>query len=176
MQGENVNLVALWPRQGRTHQLRVHCAERIGGGDSEGQCYILGDTKYGPKNRTAGPGMEEDVAACNDVADVDGVDDVVDPLVDTRGRSLVSRGEVGAPTPLHGRRARLCLHALRITVRWAAASSGDRMQGGGGGQQARGAAFNKVQCVAEVPEHIIACAEMMGIPRNKFNAALQPFV
>ena len=119
--------------------------------------------------------MEEDVAACNDVADVDGVDDVVDPLVDARGRSLVSRGEVGAPTPLHGRRARLCLHALRITVRLAAASRGDRMQGGGG-QQARGAAFNKVQCVAEVPEHIIACAEMMGIPRNKFNAALQPFV
>ena len=176
MQGEHVNLVALWPRQGRTHQLRVHCAEGIGGGDSEGQCYILGDTKYGPKNRTAGPWMEEDVAACSDVADVDGVDDVVDALVDARARSLVSRGEVGAPTPQHGRRARLCLHALRITVRWAAASSGDRMQGGGGGLKERGVAFNKVQCVAEVPEHIIACAEMMGIPRIKFNAALQPFM
>ena len=32
-------LLALWPRTGRTHQLRVHCAE-IG-------CPILGDGKYG---------------------------------------------------------------------------------------------------------------------------------
>jgi 23S rRNA pseudouridine955/2504/2580 synthase len=32
-------LLALWPRTGRTHQLRVHCAE-IG-------CPILGDRKYG---------------------------------------------------------------------------------------------------------------------------------
>ena len=37
--GERAALLALWPRTGRTHQLRVHCAE-IG-------CPILGDRKYG---------------------------------------------------------------------------------------------------------------------------------
>jgi len=37
--GDRAALMALWPRTGRTHQLRVHCAE-IG-------CPILGDRKYG---------------------------------------------------------------------------------------------------------------------------------
>ncbi len=37
--GKRASLLALWPRTGRTHQLRVHCAE-IG-------CPILGDGKYG---------------------------------------------------------------------------------------------------------------------------------
>jgi 23S rRNA pseudouridine955/2504/2580 synthase len=37
--GKRAALVALWPRTGRTHQLRVHCAA-IG-------CPILGDAKYG---------------------------------------------------------------------------------------------------------------------------------
>ncbi len=37
--GSRAALLALWPRTGRTHQLRVHCAE-IG-------CPILGDRKYG---------------------------------------------------------------------------------------------------------------------------------
>lgn len=37
--GNRAALLALWPRTGRTHQLRVHCAE-IG-------CPILGDRKYG---------------------------------------------------------------------------------------------------------------------------------
>ena len=37
--GKRSALLALWPRTGRTHQLRVHCAE-IG-------CPILGDRKYG---------------------------------------------------------------------------------------------------------------------------------
>ena len=37
--GKRAAMLALWPRTGRTHQLRVHCAE-IG-------CPILGDRKYG---------------------------------------------------------------------------------------------------------------------------------
>jgi len=37
--GDRAAMLALWPRTGRTHQLRVHCAE-IG-------CPILGDRKYG---------------------------------------------------------------------------------------------------------------------------------
>ncbi|HTR85054.1 MAG TPA: RluA family pseudouridine synthase [Reyranella sp.] len=37
--GRRASLLALWPRTGRTHQLRVHCAA-IG-------CPILGDRKYG---------------------------------------------------------------------------------------------------------------------------------
>jgi 23S rRNA pseudouridine955/2504/2580 synthase len=37
--GKRAALLALWPRTGRTHQLRVHCAA-IG-------CPILGDGKYG---------------------------------------------------------------------------------------------------------------------------------
>jgi 23S rRNA pseudouridine955/2504/2580 synthase len=37
--GNRAAFLALWPRTGRTHQLRVHCAE-IG-------CPILGDRKYG---------------------------------------------------------------------------------------------------------------------------------
>jgi 23S rRNA pseudouridine955/2504/2580 synthase len=39
------SLLALWPRTGRTHQLRVHCAE-IG-------CPILGDGKYGTPGEQA---------------------------------------------------------------------------------------------------------------------------
>jgi 23S rRNA pseudouridine955/2504/2580 synthase len=39
--GKRAALLALWPRTGRTHQLRVHCAA-IG-------CPILGDGKYGGK-------------------------------------------------------------------------------------------------------------------------------
>ena len=37
--GRRAAMLALWPRTGRTHQLRVHCAA-IG-------CPILGDRKYG---------------------------------------------------------------------------------------------------------------------------------
>jgi 23S rRNA pseudouridine955/2504/2580 synthase len=37
--GKRAALLALWPRTGRTHQLRVHCAA-VG-------CPILGDGKYG---------------------------------------------------------------------------------------------------------------------------------
>ena len=37
--GNRAALLALWPRTGRTHQLRVHCAEM--------GCPILGDRKYG---------------------------------------------------------------------------------------------------------------------------------
>lgn len=37
--GKRASLLALWPRTGRTHQLRVHCAEM--------GCPILGDGKYG---------------------------------------------------------------------------------------------------------------------------------
>ena len=37
--GKRASLLALWPRTGRTHQLRVHCA-KMG-------CPILGDGKYG---------------------------------------------------------------------------------------------------------------------------------
>jgi 23S rRNA pseudouridine955/2504/2580 synthase len=45
--GKLASLLALWPRTGRTHQLRVHCAE-IG-------CPILGDGKYkGAANPAAG--------------------------------------------------------------------------------------------------------------------------
>ena len=40
-------LLALWPRTGRTHQLRVHCAE-IG-------CPILGDRKYGGEEALLAP-------------------------------------------------------------------------------------------------------------------------
>jgi 23S rRNA pseudouridine955/2504/2580 synthase len=37
--GKRAALLALWPRTGRTHQLRVHCAAM--------GCPILGDRKYG---------------------------------------------------------------------------------------------------------------------------------
>src|SRR5476649_1933976 len=37
--GRRAALLAMWPRTGRTHQLRVHCAEM--------GCPILGDRKYG---------------------------------------------------------------------------------------------------------------------------------
>ena len=51
--GMNFALVALWPRTGRTHQLRVHMAA-IG-------CPILGDGKYGGKEVQMG-GVGEKVA------------------------------------------------------------------------------------------------------------------
>lgn len=44
--GRRAALLALWPRTGRTHQLRVHCAE-IG-------CPILGDRKYGGEEALLG--------------------------------------------------------------------------------------------------------------------------
>src|SRR5882724_7093395 len=44
--GKRAALLALWPRTGRTHQLRVHCAA-IG-------CPILGDGKYGGKEALLG--------------------------------------------------------------------------------------------------------------------------
>jgi 23S rRNA pseudouridine955/2504/2580 synthase len=40
--GRRAALLAMWPRTGRTHQLRVHCAEM--------GCPILGDRKYGGKD------------------------------------------------------------------------------------------------------------------------------
>ena len=43
--GKRAALLALWPRTGRTHQLRVHCAA-IG-------CPILGDGKYGGEEALA---------------------------------------------------------------------------------------------------------------------------
>jgi 23S rRNA pseudouridine955/2504/2580 synthase len=42
--GRRAALLALWPRTGRTHQLRVHCSA-IG-------CPILGDRKYGGEEAT----------------------------------------------------------------------------------------------------------------------------
>lgn len=45
--GKRAALLALWPRTGRTHQLRVHCAA-IG-------CPILGDGKYGGEEALLGP-------------------------------------------------------------------------------------------------------------------------
>ena len=45
--GNRAALLALWPRTGRTHQLRVHCAE-IG-------CPILGDRKYGGEEASLAP-------------------------------------------------------------------------------------------------------------------------
>ena len=45
--GKRAALLALWPRTGRTHQLRVHCAA-IG-------CPILGDAKYGGEEALLAP-------------------------------------------------------------------------------------------------------------------------
>jgi 23S rRNA pseudouridine955/2504/2580 synthase len=45
--GKRAALLALWPRTGRTHQLRVHCAA-IG-------CPILGDGKYGGEEALLAP-------------------------------------------------------------------------------------------------------------------------
>lgn len=42
--------VALWPRTGRTHQLRVHAADVLG-------CPIIGDDKYGAANVENSPDM-----------------------------------------------------------------------------------------------------------------------
>ncbi len=38
--GDDIALVAFWPRTGRTHQIRVHIADALG-------CPIIGDRKYG---------------------------------------------------------------------------------------------------------------------------------
>jgi 23S rRNA pseudouridine955/2504/2580 synthase len=48
--GKLAALMALWPRTGRTHQLRVHCAE-IG-------CPILGDGKYGGAGGSTGATLD----------------------------------------------------------------------------------------------------------------------
>jgi 23S rRNA pseudouridine955/2504/2580 synthase len=45
--GKRAAFLALWPRTGRTHQLRVHCAA-IG-------CPILGDGKYGGEEALLAP-------------------------------------------------------------------------------------------------------------------------
>jgi 23S rRNA pseudouridine955/2504/2580 synthase len=49
--GRRLSWLALWPRTGRTHQLRVHCVAALG-------CPILGDGKYGGQDAfIAGQGL-----------------------------------------------------------------------------------------------------------------------
>ena len=47
--GEGLSWLALEPVTGRTHQLRLHCAESV--------FAILGDTIYGTAPRQGGPGL-----------------------------------------------------------------------------------------------------------------------
>lgn len=205
--GAHVNLVALWPSQGRTHQLRVHCAERLGEGGG-GHCYILGDTKYGPRRRCnlsttgwrGGNVGESHIGSQWDVEEEDSVedaeeDDSVEAPDSSRGSSSRGGGGGGAQDSIRGsssslrrggfatraptarvRRTPLCLHALSISLRvkWECVTAGDvgqrgeKMTGGGG-------EWKEVKCIADVPEHMMACAERVGISRKEFNSALHPF-
>ena len=131
-----VHLVALWPSQGRTHQLRVHCSERLGvqgGASGARQSYIVGDAKYGPKSQCL-------------------------------------------PAPRNGRgqgtkKARLCLHALRLTVEWAAPTDGPADEA-----QLKTKGVRHLDCVAGLPAHMIATAEVLGLSRGDLQAALGPFI
>lgn len=155
---KRVSLLALWPESGRTHQLRVHCAERLGAGKKgeggDGACYIIGDAKYGPKHHhlsvSAGANVvvtEQDRARREDEAD--------------HGRAT-SRGH-----NLFAGKVRLCLHALRIRLRWGE-QSGTR-----GPTSTRAASVrNEVSCIAPVPEHFIATAERCGISRRDVEEAV----
>jgi len=193
---EPVNLVALWPSQGRTHQLRVHCAEKLGRG-----CYILGDSKYGPttskqrfpsscsstvetRDRGGGLGQGEEGFLISPPPPP--------PQAKAVPRLMQDRTTVGEGGRRNGETApearrsktRLCLHALRLivnvapdereVVRAKESARGEREREReirGGGEK-----NTVVDCVAEVPEHILATGEDAGISRDTLRAALRPLM
>lgn len=156
-----VSLVALWPLQGRTHQLRVHCAEKLGAAKDGGLCYILGDYKYGPwhqdlssprlsmeAERGASPAAAAPSQGSQDADDEDGRD------------VLQRRGQVRQRHP----KLRLCLHALRISVRLGRDTAwGVRP----------GSTLSDISCFAHVPEHFMAAAERFGLSRQSVLRALE---
>jgi 23S rRNA-/tRNA-specific pseudouridylate synthase len=154
-----VSLVALWPLQGRTHQLRVHCAEKLGAGKDGGPCYILGDYKYGPWHQDlsspyleaegdASPAAAATWHGSEDAGGEDGHD------------VLRTRSHVRQRHP----KLRLCLHALRISVRlgphkdWGARPGSER---------------SEISCIAHVPEHFMAAAERFGLSRQSVLRSLE---
>lgn len=167
-----VSLVALWPENGRTHQLRVHCAERLGAGEngrgSAGACYILGDTKYGPRR--------------HDQSVLSGARGLREVLDDESGEVGVTKRGSGsfqvqnehrqglAASRSHGviaessEKVRLCLHALCIKLR------AGRLDGGRG--TATRPLRHEARHVAQVPEHFIFTAEQCGMSRRAVTEAL----
>ena len=153
-----VSLVALWPESGRTHQLRVHCAERLGAGKKgeggDGACYIIGDAKYGPKHHHLSVSSGANVVVTEqDRARREGEAD--------HGRAT-SRGH-----NLSAEKVRLCLHALRIRLRWGE-QSGTR----GPTNTKAVSVRNEISCMARVPEHFITTAEKCGFFRRDVEQAL----
>ena len=187
---EPVNLVALWPSQGRTHQLRVHCAEKLGQG-----CYILGDSKYGPttsKQRfpsSSSSTVETRYRASREEEEEEegNGSKAVPRLMQDRTTEAEGGGRNGETEPEARRsKTRLCLHALRLTVNVAPderdvvhakdRASGERERGREGKIRGGGEKDTVVDCVAEVPEHILATGEEAGISRDTLRAALGPLM
>lgn len=168
---EPVSLVALWPSEGRTHQLRVHCAEKLGRG-----CYIIGDAKYGQPSKPRFPsaisykyghGAQVRERAW-------GLEDrTAETVFDNESRAW----SPAQPAQAGARRwkTRLCLHALRLTVNVApderelvlAERDGTRPGWDNG---------TLIDCVAEVPEHMLVTSEDAGISRGALHAALGPLL
>ena len=183
--GMHVNLVALWPSQGRTHQLRVHCAEKLGGGageDGNGRhgdpCYIIGDSKYGPNRRAVShlestPEDAEDDAQGQAELQVQDKDRV-EAFGNTSVNSLDSQSRASAIRSLA--KTRLCLHALRIKIRLP--REGVQTEAGEGVELAlaKRRGWKEVSCVAQVPPHLLETAEKFGISRQAFHTALRPFM
>jgi hypothetical protein len=195
---EPVNLVALWPFQGRTHQLRVHCAEKLGRG-----CYILGDSKYGPmtsKQRfpsscsstvesryLGGGGKQEEEGLWISPPPPPPQAKAVPRLMQDR-TTVAEDGRRNGETAPEARRSktRLCLHALRLTVNVAPderevvrakdSARGEREREREREMRGGGEKDTVVDCVAEVPEHILATGEEAGISRDTLRAALGPLM
>jgi 23S rRNA-/tRNA-specific pseudouridylate synthase len=177
--GQHVSLVALWPTQGRTHQLRVHCAQRLGevvgsGGARRGggHCFIIGDSKYGPKNFLHFALSSKDSPAPETNKEHDA------HVKHSSGRSspvgkCLDVGRTDSPTGgrnTTSQRIRLCLHALKIRVMLPA----DAQAG-----QARAcvtSGWREVECVAQLPDHILTTAAKLGINDLDVHDALRPYL
>jgi len=170
---EAVSLVALWPSQGRTHQLRVHCAEKLGTG-----CYIIGDAKYGQPSKPRLPSALSSTVETRDRAHVqERAWELEDCTAETKGDNESRVSSPAQPAQASARRwkTRLCLHALRLTVNVA---PGERefVFAEGHGARTGWDSDTLIDCVADVPEHMLVTSEDAGISRDALRAALSPLL
>ncbi len=170
---ELVSLVALWPSEGRTHQLRVHCAEKLGT-----DCYIIGDAKYGQPSKPRIPSAISSTVETRDQAHAQErawelEDCTAEPEGDNEGRA--SSPAQPALASARRRKTRLCLHALRLTVT-VAPEERELVLAEGDGARAGGDIDTLIDCIADVPEHMLAAGEDAGISRDALRAALGPLL
>ena len=157
----------------------------------------MGDSKYGPRMHApwltralVAPRVldqEEQVrcrAAADDHLDLDSdrAESLPQQQAEAATRALAAGSRKPGPRPGKGatpRRIRLCLHALRISVRWpgdaAGGVGGDEYWEGSLAEQQRRRQGLVLTCLAQVPEDMLQIAEMAGISRQQLLTIIQRF-